>query len=432
MLEVCAGGFDGCSVCFFTFWLPPPPIPFSPLPYHVCASVAPNPNLSLMIGELAKGCDLARGEEKFAPREQDCLFASLHKDPRLSLRVGRSSVGEGGGGVAKLECVDQALCTSAFTGQAHHNFTTEDLEHLLSIDMHMSQVVVRMWMVEMFFDNKLDIGLTGVAKEIITLRSWTTRATAKLQQASRSLTTAPLTVPLSLMKGWLEAVAQYIQSALDATLASAAGEMLALGKDVDASCPRWGAAVDDSNLNLEMGKVILLTNPLISQLPGKLQKLWQSISQLTAVGAALELPVGINDYAPCKEQLDMAMNALAFGKLTVKVSAALHAVVSGSSSDRRAILSSKSGGDLPKSIVERLRAMECEEEPSASNGPARLATGGPSSGGKAMKVEQHKQGLKRKASASNMAMPVDAGGSASSDLRASPAAKKVAIRGGRI
>lgn len=228
------------------------------------------------------------------------------------------------------------------------------------------------------------------------------------------------------LRAWLDSGEEFIRAASEHILNSATQALSERAKEVEQSCPRWATAVGQT-VNMELAKVMLLDNPRIPGLPAALTELWKQVSSLTGVAAELKLPP-VTEYGPTREVTAMAMNTLSFGKATVKVSAAIRALVSGNAADQAAVLSKAT--DLPPALIAMLESGTDSQQLQQKH---KVVKHGKAGSGFVKGEAQEKPHLKRKASV--MAQPVQSpdapSAAASSSAPPAKTGRKITKKGPR-
>lgn len=190
----------------------------------------------------------------------------------------------------------------------------------------------------------------------------------------------PLKTTMHSLDQWLDAATVFAQEALELSISEACAGLNDVTKEVDALCPKWGSAVNDEEVHMEMATVMLLQNPNIGKLRDSLNSLWQGIWNIGEFGKCACLPP-VAEYQGTRQWVELACNSLQFGKDTIKVTAACRVLIERRTDELATVM--KHRAVFPKALVEKLLSLE---------GDAGQAS--------AIPVMSAASGLKRKASSS--------------------------------
>lgn len=267
-------------------------------------------------------------------------------------------------------------------GSGAGTLSMDNLCHFLDIDESINDVVVGLFKLRWFFGivgkESSEMSMTDAAKLVKDFGKDLVFCKGLLSQSSRELNMAALSVPLPLMASWVDGAMELQSIMEESILELVIGALNERSKAVDQACPRWGQAITDAACSVEMAKVMLMENPRVRELPEMLAKLWTNISQVNTVGIALCLSQAVSDHPNTKESIQMAMNSLSFGKLTVKVAAGIRAIVSGTDADKKMVL--EKSKDMPQSIIDKLLEEpvdeHAEDNPKAAKDKSKTKKGG--------------------------------------------------------
>jgi len=216
-------------------------------------------------------------------------------------------------------------------------------------------------------ESKLD--LLNFAELVAQLGRLMDNATQMVAKGATALAGAPLTQTPHFFKQWLETASKYREHLEELALTKAVAKLDACRTVVENNCPKWGTAISDTVFNLEMATLLFVKSKQVEQLPSDLSNLWEKISLTKKVCTAMSLQPPA-EHMLTREWVALAMNALMFGKQTVKIAAAIDTIVHGKVGQLGEVMKHKA--EFPATLLQKLENLEVEEEQRPETQAAQL------------------------------------------------------------
>lgn len=177
-----------------------------------------------------------------------------------------------------------------------------------------------------------------------------------LNKLPPALCEAPLQRSVPFLQAWTDTAMEFNEQVKASIIASACRFLATQSNVVDGLSPRWGEAVNDSEVQDDAAKVALIMDSRLVSLPAECRKLHSALGMMASVASLLNLPGGVESHPETKEIVRSARNAMSFGKRTVNVSAGVRLLFT-TPVNKKGIESMLEFKDtLPEALVQRLAA----------------------------------------------------------------------------
>lgn len=189
---------------------------------------------------------------------------------------------------------------------------------------------------------------------------------------------APLRNSIASVRMWVDNIRALSKRMEDAVVSGCTQVVSEASRSVDALAPRWGENVNDAELRDDGARLQLAVNPSMRELPEACRRLHRALGDLAKVADALCSDSPPDLWPLSREAVREGRNSLAFGKLTVNVSAGIKVLFQTpvQQGPVKAILQYKS--TLPLSLVRRLEGLL--DPPPAVGQPGGAASSGSGAG----------------------------------------------------
>lgn len=202
-------------------------------------------------------------------------------------------------------------------------------------------------------------------------------AQRELSQVTIDVCDAPLRNSIASIRMWLDNIRDLSQHMEDFVMSGCAQMLSEAARKVDALAPRWGENFNDGGLREDGARLQLAVNPALRELPEACRRLHRALGDIASVTEAMGCDSPPDDLPSCREAVRAGKNSLAFGKLTVNVSAGIKILFQKpvQPGSVKAMLQYKAG--LPLSLVRRLEGLlEPPQAESPTGGAASSGSGG--------------------------------------------------------
>ena len=128
------------------------------------------------------------------------------------------------------------------------------------------------------------------AKHLALLRNCVKLCASWLEKAPHGLREAPLIHSVAFYKQWTSVVGCFAEGLSEKLFDSAVADLRGASERVDTLCPSWGNSVNDNEFKEDSAKLQLVISKSIVALPQQVRQLWNQMTVLAALGAALGYP----------------------------------------------------------------------------------------------------------------------------------------------
>lgn len=195
----------------------------------------------------------------------------------------------------------------------------EVAQAVVQLEEIVNKVLLFMAMVVISFQREATLIDTAHCTAI--LRNEVSLAKAASHSELACLRRLPMHRPLAFYKQYFDNLEMFAKGVSDCVFERVCEEVLASSKAMDAACPRWGEYIDAEGVHLELARLQLVQNVVVSrELPKRLRELSASAAKAQAMADIFGLPP-LKEYAPSREPVHAAENSLGFGTRTVQVAA---------------------------------------------------------------------------------------------------------------
>lgn len=158
------------------------------------------------------------------------------------------------------------------------------------------------------------------ASQVKSLQSAVQDFRPMLQATKAALAHCPLRRSWAMITQWTENLGVLADTAMANIIVAHKDVLLATAQDCDASCPRWGSFMTDSEISMDMARLQLVENKAIFALPAKVRRCAEQMGTLKALGDIANLSV--EAHCLTRDVIRISQSSFEFGRRTMNVAAA--------------------------------------------------------------------------------------------------------------
>lgn len=198
------------------------------------------------------------------------------------------------------------------------------------------------------------------ARLVQCLRATVAGAYNSWDSMAEALGALPLKRSSALVGDWMRCVKAFGDKLMDLTMDGYCSLMLNASKTLEASCPRWGSFITDTDVQDELVKIQLVDNVGIRRLPELIRALADCMQRIKLMGETFLWPSPVHEAPSTRDAMRLCTNSFSFAKRTVNVAAASKMLMDPQATPTSLDMVLGFRASLPGGLISRLEAKRAE------------------------------------------------------------------------